>query len=63
VATAFWARDVRRCGREWEWSVKAAEAVRESGMAGTLAEYFVSGFLAPPVYRLAPACNVAGPTA
>jgi len=45
VATAFWARDVRRCGREWDWAVKVAEMVRESGMAGGVAEYFVSGFL------------------
>jgi len=58
VATAFWARDVRRCGREWEWAVKATEAVKGSGLAGTLAEYFVSGFL-PSMYRIAPA--VAGP--
>lgn len=50
VATAFWARDVRRCGREWEWAVRAAEAVRGSGMAGALAEYFVGGFL-PTMWR------------
>ena len=58
VATAFWARDMRRCGREWEWAVKAAERIRASGMAGALAEYFVSGFL-PGMYRGSPVLGVA----
>lgn len=49
VATLFWGRDVRRCGREWEWSVRVAEGVRGSGMAGGLAEWFVSGWMPAPM--------------